>query len=186
MWITSRSAVSAPDGSLGRATKWTIFENRSTTVMMMLLPLAVGRPVTKSRAMSDHDPNGDGQRAEETSWRTVGGLAVGAVVAGGHKLPCVCLKGGPPEAPADELHRTGGPGVAGQPADVAPLQYLAANCRWDEKAVPGAPSRIGLGAVDHPNGRFNPPGDDTHHPGRREDGINGWAAVRGLGGEQPG
>ena len=60
-WVTSRSAVSAADGSLGRATKWTIFKNRSTTVMMVLLPLEVGRLVTKSRAMSDHGQPGMGR-----------------------------------------------------------------------------------------------------------------------------
>ena len=60
-WVTSRSAVSAADGSSGRATKWTILENRSTTVRMVLLPLEVGRPVTKSRAMSDHSRPGMGR-----------------------------------------------------------------------------------------------------------------------------
>ena len=116
----------------------------------------------------------------------MGGFAAGADGAGGHKLPRVCLKGGPPEMPADEVGRTGGPRVAGQPAGVAPLQNLAANCRWDKKAVPGTSSRIGLGALGHPHSRFDPPGDDTHHPGRREDGIHGWTVVRGLGGERSG
>ena len=67
---------------------------------------------------------------------------------------------------------------------MAPLQHLAANCCRDKKAVPGTPSRIGLGALGHPHSRFDAPGDDTHHPGRREDSIHGRAAVRRLGREQ--
>ena len=129
---------------------------------------------------------GDGQRVEEAGWRTVGGFPVRADVAGGHKLPRVHLKGGPLEAPADEVRRSGGPGVAGQPAGVAPLQYLASNRRRDEKTVPGAPSRIGLGMLGHPHSRFDAPGNDTHHPGRREDGIQGRAAVWGFGREKSG
>ena len=66
--MTSRSAISAADGSFGRAMKWTILENRSTTVMMVLLPLEVERPVTKSRAMSDHGRPGVGR-----GWRRPAG-----------------------------------------------------------------------------------------------------------------
>ena len=49
--MTRRSGVSAADGSFGKAAKWTILENRSTMVKMVVLPWEVGRPVTKSRAM---------------------------------------------------------------------------------------------------------------------------------------
>ena len=61
---------------------------------------------------------------EEAGWEAMGGLAAGADVAGRYKLPGVCLKGGPLEAPADEVCCTGGPRVASQPAGVAPLQNL--------------------------------------------------------------
>ena len=48
--------------------KWTILENRSTTVRMVLLPLDLVRPVTKSRAMSDH-----GQPGVGNGWRRPAG-----------------------------------------------------------------------------------------------------------------
>ena len=116
----------------------------------------------------------------------MGGFAAGTDVAGCHELPGVCLQGEPPEPPANEPCRKGRPGMAGQPAGVAPLQDLASNRRRDEKTVVGAPTRIRLGALGHPDGRFDSPGYDTHHPGRREDGIWGRVEVGRLGREDPG
>ena len=136
---------------LGRAMKWTILENRSTTVMMVLLPLEVGRPVTKSRAMSDHGRPGVGRGRRRPAGGRLGGLAAGADVAGSHELPCVCFQGGPPKALADDFRSPGVPGVAGQAAGVSPLPYLTANSRRNKEAVRWAPSRIRLGALGHPN-----------------------------------
>ena len=60
-WVVSKSAVSATDGSFGRAMKWTILEKRLTTIRMVLLPLEVGRPVMKSRGTSDYSRPGMGR-----------------------------------------------------------------------------------------------------------------------------
>ena len=111
--LTSRSAVSAAEGSLGRATKCTILENPSTKVRMVLLPREVGSPVTKSRATSDQGRPGMGKGREETRRGTMGRLAAGACVARRNELQSVRVQGGPPKPPSDELGRTGGPGVAG-------------------------------------------------------------------------
>ena len=115
----------------------------------------------------------------------MGGLTAGADVTGGHKLPGVGFDGGPPKASTDKLHRPSGPRVAGQPAGVSPLKDLAADGRGDKQTVGWTPSRIGVGALSHPYRRFDPPCDDTHHPGRREDGVYRGVIVRGPRGEQP-
>lgn len=48
-------------GNLSMAKKWTIFENRSTTVRMVVFPSEGGRPVTKSTEMWDHGRVGVGK-----------------------------------------------------------------------------------------------------------------------------
>lgn len=50
-WVTMRSAVFFPEGSLVSAMKCTDLENISTTVRMVVLPLEGGRPVTKFKAI---------------------------------------------------------------------------------------------------------------------------------------
>lgn len=62
MWEISRLVVSKVEGSLGRGTKWTALENRST---MIRIPWEGGRPVTKSMVTTT--------RGVEEWARTVGG-----------------------------------------------------------------------------------------------------------------
>ncbi len=57
-WSMITQAVSLAEGSLGRATKWTALEKRSTTVRITVLPLDRGRPVTKSRSICDQGREG--------------------------------------------------------------------------------------------------------------------------------
>ena len=97
-----------------------------------------------------------------------------------NKLASVHFQGGPPESPADQARCPVSTGVACQPAGVAPLQKFAPDCCRNKQTVPGTPTRVGLGMLGHPNSRFNSPGGDTHHPGRRKDGIWGWTVVGGL------
>ena len=63
---------------------------------------------------------------------------------------------------------------------MAPLQNPATDHCRDKQTVPGAPAQVGLGALGHPYSRFYSPGEDTHHPGRREDGIRSRTVVGGL------
>ena len=59
----------------------------------------------------------------------MGGLTEGADLAGGHKLPGVGFKGGPPEATADELRCPVGPRMTGETAGVTPLEDMGTNRR---------------------------------------------------------
>ena len=61
MCLTRRSAVSFEDGSLGNAMKCAAFDKRSIAVRIVVLPLDVGRPVVKSRAMCDQGRLGIGR-----------------------------------------------------------------------------------------------------------------------------
>ena len=161
--MPSRSAVSATDRSLGRATTCTIFENRSTTVMIVLLPLEVRRPVTKSRAMSDHSRPGMGRGRRRPAGGRWEVLLREQTSCRQPRTPGRLPQGWATRS-VSGIHPTAG---------VAPLKYLAAHSGWDEQAVPGAPFRIRLGTLGHPNRRFDPPGDNAYHPGRREDGVFG-------------
>ena len=69
-WVR-RSAVSRAEGSLGRGTKCTPLEKRSTMVSMVVLPAEGGNPVTKSTAMWDHGRlgMGSGRSNPEEGWR---------------------------------------------------------------------------------------------------------------------
>ena len=116
----------------------------------------------------------------------MGGLTAGADLAGGHKFPGVGFEGGPPEATADELRHPVGPRMAGEAAGVTPLEDLAPDRRGDKQAVRWTPSRVRLGALGHPHRRFDPPRDDTYHPGRRKDGVHHRTVAGGVRGEHSG
>ena len=93
------------------AMKWTIFENRSTTVMIVLLPLEVERPVTKSRAMSDHGQPGIGRgqmRPAGGQWEALLREQMSQAATNSR-------------VSASRVGHTGAPGVAGQSAGVALL-----------------------------------------------------------------
>ena len=116
----------------------------------------------------------------------MGGLTAGTDLTGGHKLPGVGFEGGLPEVTADELRRPVGPRVAGEATGVTPLEDLASDRRGDKQAVRWTPSRIRLGALGHPHCRFDPPCDDTYHPGRGKDGVHRRTVAWGVRGEHSG
>ncbi len=68
MWSMITQAVSLAEGSLGRATKWTALEKRSTTVRITVLPLDRGRPVTKTRDGKEWEGDVTDQRM--VNWKT--------------------------------------------------------------------------------------------------------------------
>ncbi len=59
-WSKTMTAVSMAEGSLRSGSKWTTFENLSTTARTMVLPLDGARYVTKSMAMWDQGLEGIG------------------------------------------------------------------------------------------------------------------------------
>ena len=71
--------------------------------------------------------------------------------------------------------------MAGQSAGVSPPQHPTLDCHRDEKAIPGSPTRIRLNTLGR---RLNSPGDYTHHPGWRKDGVPDWTVVRSFSQEE--
>lgn len=54
MWNNITSTVFLVERNLGRGMKYAILDNLHTTVNTVVLPSEAGKPVTKSREMSDH------------------------------------------------------------------------------------------------------------------------------------
>ena len=65
-------------------------------------------------------------------WGAMGRLAAGAYVTSRDEFASVSIQSGPPKTTADELGRTGGPGVAGKSAGVAPQENLTTYGGQDE------------------------------------------------------
>ena len=123
-------------------------------VMMVLLPREVGRPVTKSRAMSDYSRPRMGKGR-----RSPAGGRWDALLR--EQMSQAAMNSRVSESRVGHQKRqrmNSAVRVAGQPAGVAPLKNLTPYGGWDEQA-----------------------GDHTYHPGWREDGVCGGAVVRVFG-----
>lgn len=79
-------AVSLADGSLGRAMKWGILENWSTTEND---GVTGGWREASDKVHGDHGIHGNRERTEEPSWRGLGRDILGAGRTSRHEVPDV-------------------------------------------------------------------------------------------------